>query len=102
MHRNAVVHSFWTVGTHEDPDVILGIRYKVRNRASGGTATVSIGDVPGSERKQDTVQYRLDELRKLLKHDIATMRVGEIAYAEVNLTWASQHVLETDEGALST
>jgi hypothetical protein len=31
------------------------------------------------------VQYTLDDLRKFLSRDITTMRVGEIAYTEVEL-----------------
>jgi hypothetical protein len=87
--RNAIVHSYWVFGAHtNDPDVILGIRYKIRKLASGETATVAIHNVPDSEREQDVVQYKLDGLRKLLSRDVGTLRIGEIAYAQIQLNWA--------------
>lgn len=89
--RNAIVHSSWAFGAHKtDPEVILGIRYKIRKAVSGQTARVSLHDIPDSEREQDIVEYRLEELRKLVRHDVATMYVGELAYAEVMLNWASR------------
>lgn len=39
VDRNAIVHSYWVFGAHtNDPEVILGIRYKIRKLASGETA----------------------------------------------------------------
>ncbi|TFC91329.1 MULTISPECIES: hypothetical protein [Cryobacterium] len=91
MDRNAIVHSFWTFGAStENPNLILGIRYKVRKLASGEIATTSIRDVPDSEREQDIVQFELVGLRKILKRDLATMQVGELAYSEVMLQWAAR------------
>jgi len=102
LARNAIVHSHWMFGADtKDLDIILGIRYKIRKVASGETATVAIGDVPGSEREQDVVKYTLAGLRKLLRRDIATMRLGEIAYTEVNLTWARRQIAVTPEDLLS-
>ena len=89
--RNAIVHSSWVFGADmDDPDVILGVRYKVGKLASTGTATVSIRDVPESERKQEAVRYTLSGLRKILKRDLVTMQVGEYAFTEVMLTWAAR------------
>lgn len=100
--RNAIVHSSWAFGAHTtDPDVILGIRYKIRKAASGQTATLSLHDLPDSEREQDIVEYRLEGLRKLVRRDVATMRVGELAYAEVMLNWAARQVLPGDTDLLS-
>lgn len=97
LDRNAIVHSYWAFGAHtNDPEVILGIRYKIRKLASGETATVATRDVPGSEREQDVVQYKLDDLRKLLSRDVVTMRMGEIAYADVELNWARRQLLAAD------
>jgi hypothetical protein len=65
LERNAIVHSLWVFGAHtEDPQLILGVRYKTKSPASGEIATVSIRDVPHSEREQVIVQYKLDRLRK--------------------------------------
>jgi hypothetical protein len=90
MDRNAIVHSFWVFGANtSDSDVILGIRYKKRKTASGNTATVSIRDVPNSESVQNVVQYKLNELRDFLKRDLTTMKVGQLAYTEVMMTWAA-------------
>jgi hypothetical protein len=90
MDRNAIVHSKWVFGAHRtDPTVILGVRYKIGKQASGEVATVSIRDIPGDEERQDLVQYRLKDLRSILKRDVATMHIGEVAYAEVMLTWAA-------------
>ena len=89
--RNAIVHSNWVFRAHtQDPDVIVGVRYKQRNRATGYVATVSLADIAGDCRQQDVVEYSLKQLRTQLRHDIATMRVGEIAYAQVMLAWAAR------------
>lgn len=89
--RNEVVHSRWLFGADTtDPDVIFGVRYKVRKQTTGDVATVSIHDVPDSEREQETVQHTLDSLRKLLRRDVTTMRIGEQAYTEIMLKWAAQ------------
>lgn len=98
--RNAIVHSRWVFGAQTArPDIILGVRYKTRRQASGEIATVSLSDVPGSERQQDTVQHTLDALKKLLRRDVATMRIGELAYSEIMLKWAVRQVdpAESDE-----
>lgn len=97
MDRNAIVHSFWTVGTHEDPEVIMGFRYKVGKSASGELAMVSIGDVPDSEKVQVVVQYSLTKLRKLLRRDLLTMQVGELAFTAVSLDWATRQTLPGDQ-----
>jgi hypothetical protein len=102
IDRNAIVHSSWVFGAHAlDHEVILGVRYKVRKVASGATASVSIGDIPDCEREQDVVQYTMDGLRKLLKRDLTTMRVGEIAYSEVMLNWAARQVGAADDDSTS-
>jgi len=89
LERNAIVHSSWVFGAGTDaPDLILGVRYRTRKDTVGDTATVSIADVPASEKKQDVVQYGLAGLRKLFKRDITTLQVGEIAYTQVMLAWA--------------
>jgi hypothetical protein len=91
LDRNAIVHSNWVFGAHtRDAEVILGVRYKVSKVVSGEIATVSIRDVPDSERDQVFVQYRLDELRKLLKRDVATMLIGELGHAEISVRWAAR------------
>lgn len=91
--RNAIVHSNWVFGAHTtDPDVILAIRYKSRKQTSGGVATVSIVDVPESDREQDVAQYTLDDLKRLLRSNVVTMRIGEQAYTEIMLKWASQQI----------
>jgi hypothetical protein len=91
--RNAVVHSFWVFGADtSDPGVILGVRYKVRKVASGEIATVSIRDVTDSEREQEFIQFTPDELRKLLKRDLDTMRIGMHALTEIGLNWAAQQL----------
>lgn len=96
--RNAVVHSRWVFGAHTtDPDAILGVRYKVRKRASGHVATVSIRDVPDSEKAQEVVLHTVDTLRALLKRDITTMRIGQLAYAEVMMTWSIEQLAEADD-----
>lgn len=94
LDRNAIVHSNWVFGAHaQDSEVILGVRYKISKAASGEIATVSIRDAPDSERKQVFVQYKLDELRKLLKRDVTTMLIGEHGHTEINLSWAARQPL---------
>jgi hypothetical protein len=91
LERNAIVHSFWAFGAHTgDPEVISGVRYKRKGPASGEIATVSIGDIPDSEREQVIVQYGLDQLRNLLKSDVTTMLIGMHAHAEVGVNWAAR------------
>lgn len=90
-HRNAIVHSHWMFGAHTtDTKVILALRYKSRKQTSGAVATVSIIDVPESDREQDVGQYTLNDLRGLLRSTVVTMRIGEQAYAGVMLKWAAQ------------
>jgi hypothetical protein len=96
--RNAIVHSSWVFGADsDDPDVIWGVRYKVGKSTTEDAATVSIRDVPNSERTQETVGYTMVRLRKILKRDLITMQVGEIAYAVVMRNWAMRR--KPDEGA---
>lgn len=91
--RNAIVHSYWVLGAHTtNPDVILAIRYKTRKQTSGDIATVSISDAPESEREQDYGQYTLDDLKRLLRSSVVTMRIGEQAYSEIMFKWAAQQV----------
>lgn len=100
LDRNAIVHSTWVFGAHtKDPEVIVGIRYKISKANSGQIAMVSIRDTPNSERKQVFVQYKLDELRELLKRDVATLLIGERAYATVNLKRAAQQPPESAKGS---
>jgi len=88
--RNAIVHSHWTFGAHTSrSDVITAIRYKVRKQVSGEVATVSIVDVPGSEREQDFTLYTLDDLRRVLRRSVTTMQIGEQAYAYAMLKRAA-------------
>ena len=102
LERNGIVHSRWFFGAdRRGPEFILGIRYSKRKNASGNDATVSIRDVAESERKQDTVQYTLEELKKLLRRDINTMRIGGIAYTTVMMTWAGQQLTEAGGGPQS-
>lgn len=99
-HRNAIVHSSWIFGAHTtNPEVILALRYKRRKQTSGAVATVSIVDVPQSDREQDVGQYTLDDLRRLLRSNIVTMRIGEQAYTGLMLKWAAQQSdLDTHSG----
>jgi hypothetical protein len=93
LERNSIVHSHWVFDADiKDPEVILGIRYRSSKNYSGEIATVSIGDVPESERETVVVRYRLDELRKLLKRDVTTMGIGERAFTESNLRWAAKQL----------
>jgi hypothetical protein len=79
LDRNAIVHSSWIFGANtSDPGVILGIRYKARARTSGATATLSLSDLPESDKENDYVQHDLASLRGLLKRDLATMQVGRL------------------------
>jgi hypothetical protein len=94
--RNAVVHSRWVFGAHAtNPEVILGLRYKTRKRTSGDIATVSVREIAGSEREQDTVQHTLDSLKKLLRKGLATMHIGELAYTEIMLKWTAEQLRTT-------
>lgn len=91
--RNAVVHSSWVFGAHmDDPEMIVGTRYKTRKQVSGDVATLSVTDVPGSEREQDVVQYSLNTLKELLRRDLVTMQIGELAYTEVMMRWATENL----------
>ena len=93
LERNGVVHSRWIFGAHTlDSEVILGVRYKITKSNSGKIASVSIRDVPGSEKEQVVVEYKLDGLRKLLKRDITTMLIGERALTEVDMKWAANQL----------
>lgn len=100
LDRNAIVHSSWIFGAHRtDPGVFMGVRYNKAKRTSGETATLSMTDVPDSELIQDVVFHDLTGLRKILKRDLATMHIGEIAWAEVMLTWAARKSRSTENGA---
>jgi hypothetical protein len=91
IERNAIVHSRWIFGADPtDPEVILGVRYKVRKLATGETAVVAIRDVADSEKVQEIVRYKLDVLRKVLKRDLVTLQVGELAYSDVMFRWAAR------------
>lgn len=93
MDRNAIVHSRWVFGAHiSNPNVIVGMRYKIAKLTSGLIATVSIHDDAGSEREQDIVQYEVADLRTILRRSLHTMRIGETAYRNVMLTWSAQQV----------
>lgn len=97
--RNAIVHSRWVFGAHTtDPEVIFGLRYKTRKRTVGPIATVFISDVPDSERAQETVQHTLGSLKKLLRRDITTMRIGELAYTKIMMKWSTKQLAETEVG----
>lgn len=96
LDRNAVVHPWWVAGGHDDPAVLLGIRYKKRKVESGVVASVSMRDVPGSDRDQEHVEYTLDALRRLLKRSVTTMNIGELAYGEVMFKWAAQELSATE------
>lgn len=89
--RNAVVHSRWVFGAQtSDPEIILGIRYKVMKKPAGEVATVSIQDVPDSEREQIYVEHTLASLKQLLRRDVGTMQIGQQAYTEVMMIWAAR------------
>lgn len=91
--RNAIVHSHWMLGAHTtNPEIILALRYKSRKQTSGGLATVSIPDMPESDREQDFGQYTLDDLKRVLRSNVVTMRIGEQAYTEIMLKWATQQI----------
>ncbi|WP_146086428.1 hypothetical protein [Rathayibacter sp. AY1D1] len=90
--RNAVVHSRWVFGAHADPAVVVGIRYKTRRQTSGTVAAVSIIDVSGSERKQDVVEHTVESLRGVLRRDVATMRIGQLALSEIMLRYAASRI----------
>jgi hypothetical protein len=101
--RNTIVHSHWMFGAHNtNPDVILALRYRTRNNTPGEVATVSIVDVPESDEEQIIGQYTLDHLKKILARSIVTMRIGEQAYSDIMLRWASRQtdiVLHSDPAA---
>lgn len=89
--RNTIVHSHWVFGAHEThPDVILALRYKTRKNTPGDVATVSIVDVPESDKEQIIEQFTFEQLKKILASSIVTMRIGEQAHAEVMHRWAIQ------------
>lgn len=89
--RNTIVHSYWLFGAHQTTsEIILALRYKTRKHTSGDIATLSMRDVPESDREQDLGQYTLDDLSKLLRASVVTMRIGEHAYGEVMARWAIQ------------
>lgn len=89
--RNAVVHSYWTLGTHDDPETFVGVRYKTRKLTSGLVAEVALTDDPeDSCRPQDLVSHSLGSLRSLLRRDVATMQIGQLAYREIMLRWAAE------------
>lgn len=86
--RNTIVHSWWRFGASEkDPSQFFGVRYKTRKAVSGSTATVSIADVPGSEKEQEYVLHSLESLQKILSQSIVTMQIGSQAYTEVMMKW---------------
>lgn len=94
--RNTIVHSWWLFGANEnDPDEIFGVRYKLRKAISGSIATVSIADVPESEKEQDYTLYNLESLQKVLNQSIITMRIGSQAYTEVMFHWANQQMAQS-------
>lgn len=87
--RNTIVHSSWTFGaSKDDPNQILGVRYKTRKAVSGSIATVSITDLPRSEKEQDYALHSLESLQKILHQSIITMQIGSQAYREVMMKWA--------------
>lgn len=91
LDRNGIVHSNWVFGANaEDPEMILGYRYKTPSPTSGDIARVTISDIPGSARDQVLVQQSLSGLRGHLKRALDTMLIGEIAYTEVSLRWAAE------------
>jgi hypothetical protein len=91
--RNAVVHSRWVFGAQpSDPEVTLGVRYKVMKKPVGQVATVSIRDVPESEKDQIYVEHTLASLKRLLRRDLGTMQIGKQAYSEVMLAWAARQL----------
>jgi hypothetical protein len=63
----------------------------MRKVASNAIATLSIRDVPGGEREQEYVRHTIANLRKLLKRDVDTMRIGMHALTEVGLIWAAEN-----------
>lgn len=98
--RNTIVHSHWLFGAHKvNPDVILAVRYRTRKNTPGVIATVSIVDVPESDEVQIIGQYTLESLKKILARSIVTMQIGEQAYSDIMLLWASRQtdtVLQVD------
>lgn len=98
--RNTIVHSHWMFGAHKtNPDIILALRYRTRKNTPGEIATISIVDVPESDKEQIVGQYTLDCLKQILARSIVTMRIGEQAYSGSMLWWASRQtdiVLHSD------
>lgn len=90
--RNAVVHSRWSFDAHTDPDVIIGIRYKKRKNASGQVFSVAMTDVEGSGLGHELIEHTMVTLRRLLKRDISTMTIGQMAYTEIQLRWAQTQI----------
>lgn len=89
--RNTIVHSHWMFGAHKtNPDIILALRYKTRKNTLGEVATISIVDVPESDKGQIVGQYTLDCLKQILARSIVTMRIGEQAYNNIMFCWASR------------
>lgn len=95
--RNGVVHSRWFFGADtSDPDLITGIRYKVAKSNAGHIATVSLVDVPDSEREQVVVQHTLKSLEALHRRLVGTAHVGEVAYASIMLRWGATQLTDAD------
>lgn len=93
--RNAVVHSWWTTGAHDDPETIVGVRYKTRKLTSGLVAEITLSDAPEAEPDpQDVVLYSVESLKRLLRRDVTTMLIGQLAYTEVMSIWAVDQVLK--------
>ncbi|WP_460800086.1 hypothetical protein [Microbacterium sp. GXF0217] len=88
--RNAVIHSRWVFGAHEDPEVIVGIRYKINKKSSGLVAVLSIADVEDSEREHVLVEHTVESLRRLLRRDLITANIGAQALVETMLNGASR------------
>ena len=47
------------------------------------------------------MQYALDELRKLLGRDGASMRIGKLAHTEVSMKWATRQPPAADNIVLT-
>lgn len=95
--RNGVVHSRWFFGADKsDPDLITGIRYKIAKSNAGHIATVSIVDLPDSEREQVVVQHTLKSLELLHRRLVGTVRIGEVAYTSLMLRWGATQLADAD------
>lgn len=91
--RNTLVHSLWVFGADAtDPDVLLALRYKRRKQTSGSIATVSITSVPQSGHEQDVSRYTMEDLERVLRTNVVTMRIGELAYTERMSIWAAKQI----------